>query len=202
MTPSFPWRRIAAASLLALAGAAQAAIVQGSDVGLFRTFVDTTTGTVWADLDNHLQFTGSGFTHRFTDFSDYANALQAAGFSWATTGEVQAFMATNPLATAAGYLDLGAAMGSLSFGETGTLAGYADDGAGQATRQYGVPDYGGGTAAWASAPATAMPVALNDAGLWAYIAGPGGGGSVPLPGTLALAGLGLATMVASRRAKP
>jgi hypothetical protein len=192
--------RIAAAALLALAATAQAAIVEGADVGGFRTFVDTSTGTVWADLDNHLAFTGTGFGYRFTDFADYLGALTAAGFTWADMGEVALLLATIPMSTTAEYMGLGSVMGSVSFGETITLSGYAEAVGGQATRMYGQADFGTGTAGWTMTGFALLPSALNDSGLWAYVAGapgPGPGGSVPLPGTLALAGLGLAAVRAS-----
>jgi PEP-CTERM motif len=193
MTSATTLRRLGATALLALAGTAHAALVEGADVGGFRTFVDTSTGTVWADLDNHLALTSTGFGFRFTDFADYQGALTAAGFSWATVGEVAALMAATPLATTTEYDALGAVMGSVSFGETTTLSGYANASDGLVRRQYGAPDYPAGTASWATAGFSVLPSALNDSGLWAFIAGaPGPGGSVPLPGTLALAGLGLA----------
>ncbi len=198
-----PLSRLAAATLLALAGPSQAGIVEGADVGGIRTFVDTTTGTIWADLDNHLTFTGTGFAFRFTDYADYHAALTAAGFTWALSSEVSAFMAANPLTSTAGYDALGTVMGSVSFGETTTLSGYANATDGLVRRQFGAPDYGTGTAGWAFTGALVAPSALNDSGLWAYLAGPGGGGggSVPLPGTLALAGLGLVALAGRRRAK-
>jgi len=194
--------RLAAAALLALAGTAQAAIVEGADVGGFRTFVDTSTGTVWADLDNHLTFTGTGFAFRFADFADYMGALTVAGFSWAYTSEVAALTATLPLSTTTEYGALGTVMGSLSFGETTTLSGYANATDGLALRMFGQADYSAGTATWAFGGVSTLPSALNDSGLWAYIAGPagGGGGSVPVPGTLALAGLGLAALAGRCRA--
>jgi hypothetical protein len=199
-TPSL--RHLAAASLLALAGTSQAAIVEGADVGGFRTFVDTSTGIVWADLDNHLSFTGTGFAFRFTDFLDYRNALTAAGFSWAFVWDVAALTATLPLPTTAEYDTLGSVMGSLSFGETTTLSGYANATDGLVRRMYGEPLYSTGTASWVMGGFTTLPSALNDSGLWAYLSAPsgGGGGSVPVPGTLALAALGLVAMAGRRRA--
>ncbi len=197
-----PLRHLAAASLLALAGTSQAAIVEGADVGGFRTFVDTSTGIVWADLDNHLQLTSTGFSFRFADFAAYGSALTAAGFTWAFTSQVLALTASIPLTTTTEYDALGAVMGSVSFGETTTLSGYSNATDGLVARQYGAPNYPAGTASWVMGPATTLPSALNDSGLWAYLAGPGGGGggSVPLPGTLALAGLGLAALAGRRRA--
>ena len=196
-----PLRHRAAATLLALAGAtAQAAIVEGADIGGFRTFVDTATGTIWADLDNHLEFTGTGFGFRFTSYGDFGTALIAAGFTFADIGEVAALMATLPMSTSAEYVAFGASMGSVSFGETTTLSGYADASDGLVSRMYGAVDFGTGTAGWMMSGFAVIPPALNDSGLWAYIAGapgPGPGGSVPLPGTLALAGLGLAAVRAS-----
>jgi hypothetical protein len=192
-------RALAAASLVTLSGAGQAAIVEGADVGGFRTFVDTTTGTVWADLDNHLHFTGTGFVFRFIDYNDYLNALTAAGFTWAFVGQVNALTATLPLSTTAEYNDLGALMGTLSFGETTTLSGYSNATDGLVARQYGAVDYGLNTASWATNGPMQTPVSLNDPGLWAFLAAPPVAGTVPVPGSLALAGLGLCALVGRRR---
>jgi hypothetical protein len=204
--------RVAAAALLALATLASpvvghAAIVEGADVGIFRTFVDTTTGRVWADLDNHLVFSGTGYTFRFASYGDNLAALTAAGFRWAFSHEVAALTSAIPLTSTAEYDALGNVMGSLSFGETTTLSGYANATDGLASRHYGVPDFAAATAGWGSAfPGTALPTGLNDSGLWAILAAPpgsGGGSSVPVPGTLALAGLGLcAAAGANRRFRP
>ena len=192
-------RALAAASLVTLSGAGQAAIVEGADVGGFRTFVDTTTGTVWADLDNHLQFTGTGFVFRFTDYNDYINALTAAGFTWAFVGQVNALTATLPLSTSAEYDALGSLMGSLSFGETTMLTGYSNATDGLVARQFGAVSYGLGTANWATNGPMQVPGSLNDSGLWAFLSAPPGAGTVPVPGSLALAGLGLCALVRRQR---
>ncbi len=197
-------KRSLAALLVALAPAAQAGVIEGADVAGFRTFVDTQTGTVWADLDNHLAFGGNGLEFRFADRSAYLGALSAAGFTWAFSAQVQALLDTLPLSTSTEFLALGPVMGSLAFGETNTLDAYSNATDGLALRQYGQVSFSAGTASWAMGSLGPLPNALNDAGLWAYLAGPvgsvgGGGGSVPLPGTLALAGLGLLGVAAPRR---
>jgi hypothetical protein len=205
MTHATTLRRLAAAALLTLAGTSQAAIVNGANVGGFRTFVDTSTGTIWADLDNHLgpSSTGPGFSYRFADRADYMSSLLAAGFTWATVAQVSAFTATVPMPSTTEFYILGEIMGSMTFEWTMTLDGYADAGDSSAQRVFVVPDPSTGPASWALSGVTTLPNALNDSGLWAFIAGPagpGGGGSVPVPGTLALAGLGLAALAGRRRA--
>ncbi len=205
MNPVTTLRRTAAAALLALASTSQAAIVEGADVGGFRTFVDTSTGTVWADLDNHLAFTGTSYQFRFADRTAYLGALQAAGFVWATTGQVTGFTATVPLTTTAEFVALGNVMSSLSFGETTTLDGYSNATDGLMVRNFGQASWSAGTASWAMSGLTPQMAPLNDSGLWAYLAAPvgSGGGSVPLPGTLALCGAGLLGLAAlSRRRAP
>ena len=191
-------RALAAASLVTLSGVSQAAIVESADVGGFRTFVDTTTGTVWADLDNHLHFNGNGYVFRFIDYNDYLNALTAAGFTWAYASQVNALTATLPLSTTAEYDDLGHIMGSLSFGEMTTLSGYSNATEDEVARQYGIANYGLGTASWAANGPMPLPGTLNDSGLWAFLAAPVAG-TVPVPGSLALAGLGLCALVGRRR---
>lgn len=197
-------RRLAAATVLAWAGSGQAAIVEGADVGGFRTFVDTNTGLVWADLDNHFVQTPTGYGYRFASYQAYLDALTAAGFTWAFAGDVALLTQTIPLATAP---DQAAAatmitLSSQSFGEAGLLAGYSEYFAGDSFRQYAGVDPLTGTAFWAdSGLGSPLPTNLNATGLWAHLAVPGGGGgSVPLPGTLALAGLGLVLMAGRRRA--
>ena len=198
--------RLAATALLALAGTAQAAIVNGADVGGFRTFVDTSTGRVWADLDNHRVQTSTGYAYRFADYDEYLDALTAAGFVWAFAGEVALLMQAYPLATGADRTAAAATMStlaSLSAGEIAVLTGYSEYFSGDSFRQFATYDPGTDTAWWAdSGIGSPLPTALEGSGLWAYLVGPGGGGggSVPLPGTLGLAGLGLVALAGRRRA--
>ena len=189
--------RIAIAAATAITGfstSAQAGVVDHTDVNGIRTFLDTGTGLIWADLDQFLIAGAAGPVFRYVDRAAYLSALTAAGFQWADWSAVSALTSTVPVWTAAGYADALNAM-STEFGSVvGTVSGYADFAPGL-VMQWDATQLG-----WSSQAPNTMPNHLNDTGLWAYYGGSvGGGGSVPAPASLLLAGGALALLAAQRR---
>ena len=74
---------LVAASMLATTGRATAGpIVESADIGGLRTFTDTATGLVWADLNNFFGLT----------YNEMKAAVEAAGFAVAVRSEVDTLL--------------------------------------------------------------------------------------------------------------
>jgi hypothetical protein len=183
----------AASAVAGFSASAQAAVVNHADVNGIRTFQDTGTGLIWADLDQFLVAGAAGPVFQYADRSAYMAALTTAGFQWAGWAEVTALTGSVPVWSAAGYQDALDAM-STEFGSIlGTVSGYSDFAPGSVMQWHATPQ------GWSSF-FTQMPNNLNDSGLWAYYSA-GAGGNVPAPGSLLLVGAALAALavMAGRR---
>lgn len=84
----------AAGGLSATMGPTQAGVIEYTDIGGFRTFQDSNTGRVWADLDNYIDTAGQ---LKFQTYGSYIGALQAAGFTWSGGTPVYDLLNTLPL---------------------------------------------------------------------------------------------------------
>jgi hypothetical protein len=205
-----PTLRASVLAFLVAGTAAHAGVVEYADVGGFRTFQDTLTGKVWADLDARFapapSNVGSVPVPSYPTYGAYKTALEAAGFVWATSIEVMAMLdtltfssnATTARAEAVAYATV---MSTLTFEplEPG-LGGIAENTStptGQRRHSLvfsSMPQWG------TFASSADFSAATNSGvGLWAYLAAPNNvPAPVSAPGSLALAGLALAALAAQR----
>jgi PEP-CTERM motif len=194
----------AIASLTAAAAltapAVRAAVVESADVGGFRTFTDTTTGRIWADLNN---LYSPSNTALHGSYAGYLGSLQQAGFTYATTLEVAALFATLPLSAPGSFAAYEAVMAS-GHG-TGSASSYLGGFALEAGQNRDAGAFDGDTFwSYAGAPDPFPSITLGgpaSIGIWAYIDAvvlpPGG--QVPEPGSLALLGAAALAGCAVRR---
>lgn len=186
------------ATVMAVSGAAHAAVVDSANVAGLKTFTDTNTGRVWLDLDN---FFDSASATTSTTPASMMTAAAAAGFTLASGTDLHQLLDSLPL-SGGEYSSYAAVMGSgqprqliwglYGQGDTevsGSRYAWAYAFAGDSSWNFS------GTPAW---DANSIPNSAGnqDLGVWAFQTA-----AVPEPSTYAmlLAGLGMLGFTARRR---
>jgi hypothetical protein len=195
---------LSVALLIAASAPVQASIIENADINGVRTFKNTVTGTIWADLDNHRHDVQGESTVLYSTYGTYLAALQASGFQWANPSEVFTLLLPNiPLTLitqgveAVEYAGYAAVMNS--HRPDRLVRGIA----GWDVMTMSQPGVDSDKNEWVSSsfsPAgnfSDVPTSFASGGIWAYYTGnlpPSSGGGVPAPATWALAGVALLLM--------
>ncbi len=183
---------------ISLSNVAHAAVVDSADVGGLKTFRDTSTDRIWLDMNNFFDATSSASVTGLQMIS----TAQAAGFTFARQSDVAELLGSLPLG--AGQWATYAAVMGYSVPRQ-LIWGMYDDG--NDNELYGWAFAFSNYSAWGYENDVADPSIIvnpglpnaQDMGLFAYMTVPDT--EVPEPASMALAGLGAASLLAARRRK-